>query len=246
MTADSHLRLPRLAGRAGPVAWPLARHKQSTGLFVSGLGVLLDPPVQRGLLGPVALVVDRRAIRRLMARTGLPTDSLHGLLTVRVAKEPRFADVRPAGSGPTLADKGVYLASESTFSRVLRAHGQTTRRGRAKTPRKSHPPTTHIATGPRQVWCWDMTYRPAEVVGRWLHRTLILNLYSRKIVGWEVHHTASAEHAVLLVRRTTLAEGMAELTGMPVLHGDNGSTIKALTVLATLQRLGTWPSYSRP
>ena len=74
-----------------------------------------------------------------------------------VANEPRFADVPLARIVPMLADEGVYIASESTFSRVLREHGQTTRRGRAKAPRKSRPPTTHIATAPRQVWCWDMT-----------------------------------------------------------------------------------------
>jgi putative transposase len=73
---------------------------------------------------------------------------------VQVANEPRFADVPPARIVPMLADEGVYLASESSFSRVLRAHGQTAHRGRAKAPRAVRPPTTHIATGPRQVWCW--------------------------------------------------------------------------------------------
>ena len=57
---------------------------------------------------------------------------------------------------PMLADEGIYLASESSFSRVLRAHGQTARRGRAKTPKAVRPPTTHIAGGPSQVWCWGM------------------------------------------------------------------------------------------
>ena len=79
------------------------------------------------------------------------------------ANEPRFADVPPACIVPTLADEGVYTASESTFSRVLREHSQTTRRGRANMPRKSRLPTTHIAIGPRRVWCWDMTYLPAVV-----------------------------------------------------------------------------------
>ena len=91
-----------------------------------------------------------------------------------------------------------------------------------------------------------MTYLPAQVVGRWFHLYLILDLYSRKIVGWEVHDSDDAEHAVLLVRRTALAEGIAELKVKPVLHGDNGATLKALTVLATLHRLGVTPSYSRP
>lgn len=165
---------------------------------------------------------------------------------LRVANEPRFADVPPARIVPMLADEGVYLASESTFARVLRGHGQTSHRGRAKAPRSTRPPTTHIATAPRQVWCWDMTYLPAIVLGRWFHLYLILDLYSRKIVGWEVHDTDDANHAAHLVRRTALSEGIATLAAKPVLHGDNGSTLKATTVLAMLNWLGVKPSYSRP
>ena len=82
--------------------------------------------------------------------------------------------------------------------------------------------------------------------GRWFHLYLILDLYSRKIVGWEVHDSDHSDHAVHLVRRTALAEGIAALTAKPVLHGDNGSTLKATTVLAMLNWLGVKPSYSRP
>ena len=163
-----------------------------------------------------------------------------------VANEPRFSAVPPARIVPMLADEGIYLASESSFSRVLKAHGQTAHRGRAKAPKQRRPPTTHIATGPRQVWCWDMTYLPAQVLGRWFHLYLILDLYSRKIVGWEVHDSDHADHAAHLVRRTALAEGIAALANKPVLHGDNGSTLKATTVLAMLNWLGVKPSYSRP
>lgn len=163
-----------------------------------------------------------------------------------VANEPRFASVPPARIVPMLADEGVYLASESSFCRVLREHGQNAHRGRAKAPKASRPPTTHIATAARQVWCWDMTYLPATVVGRWFHLYLILDLYSRKIVGWEVHATDDSHHAAHLVQRTALAEGIAMLDSKPVLHGDNGSTLKATTVLAMLQHLGVKPSYSRP
>ena len=163
-----------------------------------------------------------------------------------MANEPRFAAVPPARIVPMLADEGVYLASESTFSRVLRSHGQTAHRGRAKAPKAVRPPTTHIATAVRQVWCWDMTYLPAQVLGRWFHLYLILDLYSRKIVGWEVHDSDHADHATHLVRRTALAEGIAALSTKPVLHGDNGSTLKATTVLAMLNWLGVKPSYSRP
>jgi transposase InsO family protein len=163
-----------------------------------------------------------------------------------VANEPRFAAVPPARIVPMLADEGVYLASESTFSRVLKAQGQTAHRGRAKAPKAVRPPTTHIATEPRQVWCWDMTYLPAQVMGRWFFLYLILDLYSRKIVGWEVHDADHADHAAHLVRRTALAEGIAAMDTKPVLHGDNGSTLKATTVLSMLNWLGIRPSYSRP
>ena len=163
-----------------------------------------------------------------------------------VANEPRFASLPPARIVPMLADENVYLASESTFSRILRAHGQTSHRGRAKAPKAPRPPTTHIATGPRQVWCWDMTYLPAHVTGQWFFLYLILDLYSRKIVGWEVHDIDHSDHAAHLVRRTALAEGIASMGTKPVLHGDNGSTLKATTVLAMLHWLGVKPSYSRP
>ena len=165
---------------------------------------------------------------------------------LRVANEPRFAAVPPARIVPMLADDGVYLASESTFSRVLRDEGQAAHRGRAKKPRAVRPPTTHIASAPKQVWCWDMTYLPAAVIGMWFHLYLILDLYSRKIVGAEVHDSDDADHAVHLVRRTALAESIATMDTKPVLHGDNGSTLKATTVLAMLQWLGVKPSYSRP
>ena len=184
-----------------------------------------------------------QAVRPVPAHALSPAERAQVL---RVANEPRFADVPPARIVPALADQGVYIASESTFSRVLREQGQNVRRGRAKAPRASRPPTTHIASGPREVWCWDMTYLPAVVLGRWFYLYLILDLYSRKIVGWEVHADDDADHACHLVRRTALAEGIAALRTKPVLHGDNGSTLKATTVLAMLNWLGVNPSYSRP
>jgi putative transposase len=165
---------------------------------------------------------------------------------VAVANEPRFADMPPARIIPALADEGVYLASEASFHRVLRAHGQMNRRGRASPPRSSAPPRTHVATGPRQVWCWDVTFLPAQIQGRWFYLYLILDLYSRKVVGFEVHDSDSAEHAAHLAKRTALAEGVLTGPARPVLHGDNGATLKATTVLAMLHWLGIAPSHSRP
>jgi transposase InsO family protein len=206
--------------------------------------------------------IDVRTLQRWKARQGLvsgdgrpeavrpiPAHALSAAereLIVRVANEPRFADTPPARIVPALADEGVYVASESSFQRVLRAHGQTCHRGRAKAPRKSRPPTTHVATAPRQLWCWDMTFLPGAVIGRWFYLYLILDVFSRKIVGFEVHDRDDADHAAHLVKRTALAEGIHAMLTKPVLHGDNGSTLKATTVLAMLLWLGVKPSYSRP
>jgi transposase InsO family protein len=99
---------------------------------------------------------------------------------IEVANEPRFAETPPSRIIPALADEGIYIASESSFHRVLRAHGQMHRRGRARAPRTSGPPRTHIATRPGQVWCWDVTFLPAQIQGRWFYLYLILDLYSRK------------------------------------------------------------------
>jgi transposase InsO family protein len=165
---------------------------------------------------------------------------------IQTANEPRFADTPPARIIPALADEGLYIGSESTFHRVLREHGQMKHRGRAHPPRASRPPATHIATQPGEVWCWDMTFLPAQVQGQWFYLYMILDIYSRKIVGFEVHATDSADHAAHLVKRTVLAEGLHAMPVKPVLHGDNGATLKATTVLAMLNWLEIKPSYSRP
>jgi putative transposase len=206
--------------------------------------------------------IDPRTVQRWRAGDGLirgdrrpdavrPTPShalseLERAQIVTVANEHRFADTPPARIVPALADEGVYIGSESSFHRVLRAQGQMNHRGRARPPRASRPPTTHIATQPGEVWCWDMTFLPACVQGRWFYFYMILDLYSRKIVGFEVHATDSADHAAHLAKRTALAEGVHGTSVKPVLHGDNGATLKATTVLAMLHWLGIKPSYSRP
>lgn len=206
--------------------------------------------------------IDPRTLQRWQAADGLacgdrrpgadrPTPS-HALTAaerariIEVANEPRFAETPPARIVPALADQGTYIASEASFHRVLRTAGQMNRRGRARSPRPSRPPSTHVATRPGEVWCWDMTFLPTQVQGRWFYLYLILDLFSRKIVGFEVHETDSADHAAHLARRTALAEGVHATSAKPVLHGDNGATLKATTVFAMLAWLGITPSYSRP
>mgnify|MGYP001179574928 FL=1 len=201
--------------------------------------------LQRWKAGAGLVVGDRRpgAVRPVPAHASSAAEK-QALL--RVANEPRFADKPPARIVPALADEGVYIASESSMQRVLRAHGQTRHRGRAKAPRASRAPSTHVATAPRQLWCWDMTYLPTQIAGRWFYLYLILDAFSRKIVGFEVHDTDDSVHATHLVKRTALAEGVHAMPDKPVLHGDNGATFKATTVLAMLYWLGIKPSYSRP
>jgi len=99
---------------------------------------------------------------------------------VQIANEPRFAELPPARIVPMLADEGIYVASESSFSRVLKAHGQIHHRGRAKTPQRRKPPSTHVASAPRQLWCWDLTFLASQIMGQWFYLYLILDVYSRR------------------------------------------------------------------
>jgi transposase InsO family protein len=117
-------------------------------------------------------------------------------------------------------------------------------RGRAQAPRKVSKPEAYRATAPNQVWSWDITFLASIITGRFFRLYLVMDIYSRKIVGWEVHENETADHASLLISKACLAEGICR-QGL-VLHSDNGSPMKGATMLATLQRLGVVPSFSRP
>ena len=164
---------------------------------------------------------------------------------LRVCNEPRFASLPPSQIVPKLADEGVYLASESSFYRVLHEANQQQHRGRADAPSR-RAPSSHEATGPNQLWCWDITYLPSGIRGLYFYLYLVLDVYSRKIVGWEVHGAESGEHAAELLRRSALNEAIQTWRQPLVLHADNGSPMKSARLLATLQWLGVTPSHSRP
>lgn len=156
---------------------------------------------------------------------------------------PEFASLPPSQIVPRLADAGHYIASESTFYRVLRAADEQHHRGRSKAPER-RAPASHQATGPCQVWSWDITYLSGPVKGQFFYLYLIMDVYSRKIVGWEVFDSESGEHAATVVQRAVRAEKC--LNKPLVLHSDNGSPMKASTLQVTLDRLGVRPSHSRP
>ena len=163
---------------------------------------------------------------------------------VDVCNSTEFASLPPSQIVPKLADQGRYLASESSFYRILHAEGQQHHRGRAKPPIRRKPPASYKASAPCEVWTWDITWMPGPIAGMFFYLYLIVDIFSRKIVGWEVHESESADLAAALIRQAVLAEGC---TLRPlVLHADNGSPMKGATMKVTMEKLGITASYSRP
>ncbi len=160
-----------------------------------------------------------------------------------VANQPQFAHLSPHQIVPALADQGCYLASASTGYRVLRAADQLARRGKPKASARVRPAPL-VATAPHQVWSWDITYLATTVRGIFCYLYLIMDVYSHKIVGWEIYACESADHAASVFRKAHLREGVR--AGALVLHADNGSPMKGGTLLTTRLRLGVIPSFSRP
>lgn len=162
---------------------------------------------------------------------------------LHLLNSPEYKDLSPSQFVPILADQGTYLASESTIYRLLKREKMAAHRQPSRPPRHKAP-EPFTATGPNQVWSWDITYIPTSIRGVFYYLYMICDIYSRKIVGWEVHEVESADFAARLVQQSCLKENIA---GRPlVLHADNGGPMKGATMLATLQRLGVIPSFSRP
>ena len=164
---------------------------------------------------------------------------------VDVCNSDRFKSLPPSQIVPTLADEGEYLASERTFYRVLHEAGQQHHRGQAASPSR-HKPTSYCATGPNQVWSWDITFLRSPVRGQFYYLYLVIDIYSRMVVTWEVYETESAKHASEMITRACIKHGIGAMEMPLVLHSDNGSAMKGGTMLSTLQRLGVVTSFSRP
>jgi putative transposase len=162
---------------------------------------------------------------------------------LEVVNSPEFRDRSPKQIVPYLADRGVYIASESSIYRILREEGQLSHRAASQPPTRRRPDEL-VATDPNQVWSWDITYLKSPILGVFFYLYLIVDIFSRKIVAAQVHTTEDAEHAAELVALAYAAEdiGHRQLK----LHSDNGAPMRGATLLATLQQLGVAPSYSRP
>jgi putative transposase len=189
-----------------------------------------------------AVLSDRRpGARRPIPANTLSDEEREAILTV--ANSPAFCSLPPSQMVPALADQGRYMASESTVYRILREADQQHHRGRSEAPQRKVP-STHCADGPNQIWCWDITWLPGPARSLFYYLYLILDLYSRKIIAWEVHDSEASDLAARLIHKGCLAEG---IVAQPlVLHADNGSPMKGASMLETLRRLGVTPSFSRP
>lgn len=162
---------------------------------------------------------------------------------VRISTTEEFMDLPPCQIVPALADKGKYIASESTFYRVLREYELLHHRGKSKRP-ESKKPAPLTATAPNQIYSWDITYLKGPIVGQFFYLYMFMDIFSRKIVGYEVHENECNVKASNLIEEVCKAEGIED--DEVILHSDNGGAMKGATMLATLQKLGIVPSFSRP
>ena len=162
---------------------------------------------------------------------------------LKVANSPEFRNLSPKQIVPRLADQGVYLASESSFYRLLRENKMLAHRQRSK-PATPHRCREYIATGPCQVWSWDITYLRTNVKGTFFYLYMFMDVWSRKIVAAKVFEEESMEHSAILFRKACFSHALNP-EGL-ILHSDNGGPMKGSTMLATLHKLGVVPSFSRP
>jgi putative transposase len=212
--------------------------RQATACQVLGLS---PRTVQRWQSG-VPDAVDRRSLRHDAPCHKLSNEERTELLAV--ANSAEFGQLPPSQIVPRLADQQRYIASESTFYRVLREEKQLAHRRseRPATPRSK--PRAVCATAPNQLYSWDITYLPTTVRGQYFYLYLFMDVFSRKIVGWQVYAEESSAQASEVLRDLCAREAIQP--NQVILHSDNGGPMKGATMLATLQALGIMPSLSRP
>ena len=185
---------------------------------------------------------DGRTVRHVAPAHKL--SALERATLLAVANSPEFGHLPPSQIVPRLADQQRYLASESTFYRVLRDANQLAHRRVERVAQKRSKPRALYATEPNQLFTWDISYLPTPVHGLYFYLYLFLDVFSRKIVAWQVYAEENGANASELIRDLCRREQIAP--GQLVLHSDNGGSMKGATMLATLKALGVLPSLSRP
>jgi len=160
-----------------------------------------------------------------------------------VLHSPRFVDKAPAEVYAELLDEGIYLCSERTMYRLLEAENEVReRRDQLRHPNYRKPQL--LATAPNQVWSWDITKLPGPKKWTHFHLYVILDIYSRYVVGWMLAHCESADLAQRLIRETVQKHGVDR--GELILHSDRGPSMQSLTVAQLLVMLGITRSFTRP
>ncbi len=162
---------------------------------------------------------------------------------IRIATLKDFMDLSPYVIVAKLADQGKYVASESSFYKILSEEKLLAHRGKSQ-PQKHHRPAPLVATGPNQIWSWDITYIKSNITGLFFYLYVFMDIYSRKVVGWDIFSNESMENSSKLFEQICRKENVEK--GKLTLHSDNGGAMKGATMLATMQRLGVIPSFSRP
>ena len=162
---------------------------------------------------------------------------------IRTACSKLYRDLSPWQIVCRLAEKGVYIASEATFYRILNAAGLLKHRSESKAPVREKPDEL-VAARPNQVWSWDISLLPTKVKGVYLYLYVIMDVWDRSIVGWKVHWDQTGHVATEVVRETIERHGVKkdELT----IHQDNGSPMISIDFLSMLDGMKVSPSYSRP
>ncbi|MEY3287942.1 MAG: hypothetical protein RLZZ419_184 [Pseudomonadota bacterium] len=202
---------------------------------------LSERTLQRWQTGDV-IRCDQRPLRDYQPPHKLTAIERAELLAV--ANSYEFGHLPPSQIVPRLADQGCYLASESTFYRILREEKQLTHRRSERPAQTRTKPRAICATAPNQLYSWDITYLPSLIRGQFFYLYLFVDIFSRKIVGWQVYEEENSALAGELLRDLCHREGIQ--SEQLILHSDNGSPMKGSTMLATLQQLGVMPSFSRP
>jgi putative transposase len=154
-------------------------------------------------------------------------------MIIDVSNSAPYQDLCPWQIVAKLADSGRYLASESSFYRVLKKADLLRHRSKSK-PRTQKPPKDLIARHPNEVWSWDITYMKSPVKGMYYYLYLVMDVFSRMIVGWVVEEVESADHAAKLVSIACAEQGVVE--DQLTLHSDNGGPMKGATMLSTSRR----------
>lgn len=186
-------------------------------------------------------VIDQRKGAEKEVKKKLTAEEKQNIIDISCNK--RFKDLNPHEIVSILAEEGVYIASERSFYRILSENDLLKHRGKSRVKIKNNnKPEELKATYRNQIWSWDITYLKSAIAGIYFYLYLFLDIWSRKIVGWEIWDYESAEVSAQIMLRL---EKKYSVKGI-ILHSDNGGAMKGSTMLMTLYNLGVIPSFSRP